>query len=62
LDLPHQTVHTATQLAYEISRGDWINDPQKLNAIVKQMQISEEASNQVMQYIDEMVVEKNPGS
>ena len=62
LEAPHQTVHSATQLAYEVSRGDWINDPQKLEAIVKQMYIAEEASNLVMKYIDEMVVEKNPGS
>jgi len=62
LDLPHQTVHTSTQLAYDISRGDWINEPHKLAEIIKHMQICEDASNLVMKYIDEMVVEKNSKS
>lgn len=59
LDIPHQTVHSTTQLAYAISREDWVNDPQKLDAIIKQMQFSEQASTLVMQQIDEMVEEKN---
>lgn len=59
LDFPHQEVHRTTQLAYEISRGNWAEDPRKLDEIIKQMQLSEEASSQVMQYIDDMVEEKN---
>lgn len=59
LDLPHQTVHSTTQLAYSLSRGDWLHDPQRLDSIIKQMQLSEEASILVMQHIDEMVEEKN---
>ena len=62
LELPHQAVHSTTQLAYALSREDWVNDPQKLDAIIKQMQFSEEASILVMQHIDEMVEEKNCNS
>jgi methyl-accepting chemotaxis protein len=58
LDLPHGEVHRTTQLAYQISRGNWQDDPGKLDEIIKQMQISERASGLVMQYIDEMVEEK----
>lgn len=61
LDFPHQEVHRATQMAYEISRGNWSEDPRKLDEIIKQMQLSEEASGLVMKYIDEMVEEKNHG-
>ncbi|MCQ8104425.1 methyl-accepting chemotaxis protein [Methylomonas sp. SURF-2] len=59
LDLPHLDVHQSTQLAYELSRGDWVNDSFKLDEIIKQMHASEAASSLVMQYIDEMVEEKN---
>lgn len=58
LELPHQNVHRTTQLAYEISRGDWVNDAFKLDEIIKQMHESEAASGLVMQYIDDMVEEK----
>lgn len=61
LDFPHQEVHRATQMAYEISRSNWAENPRKLDEIIKQMQVSEEASALVMKYIDEMVEEKHQG-
>lgn len=59
LDLPHQEVHRSTQLAYNISRENWETDSRKLDEIIKQMQVAEEASGMVMKYIDDMVEEKN---
>ncbi|AEG02491.1 methyl-accepting chemotaxis protein [Methylomonas methanica] len=59
LEIPHQDVHRTTQLAYEISRGNWEVDGFKLDEIIKQMHESEAASGLVMQYIDDMVEEKN---
>lgn len=59
LELPHQEVHRTTQLAYEISRGNWEVDAFKLDEIIRQMHASEAASGLVMQYIDDMVEEKN---
>ena len=59
LDLPHQEVHRSTQLAYETSRGNWAEDENKLEEIIRQMRLSEDASAQVMKLIDEMVEEKN---
>lgn len=62
LDFPHQEVHRASQLAYTISRENWEDDPHKLDEIIKQMQLAEEASSLVMKHIDDMVEEKNRGS
>lgn len=61
LDHPHCEVHKATQNAYTISREDWTTDARKLDEIVNQMRLAELASAEVMQYIDEMVEEKNRG-
>jgi len=58
LDFPHQEVHRATQLAFNISRENWEEDPRKLDEIIKQMQAAEEASSLVMRFINEMVEEK----
>ena len=52
-------MHKATQRAYEISRQTWITDPAMLDEIIRQMQIAEQASAEVMQYIDDMVEEKH---
>ncbi len=59
LDAPHRDVHKATQAAYTISREDWQGDPQKLDEIISHMRLAEQASGEVMQYIDEMVKEKH---
>lgn len=60
LDAPHREVHRATQAAYGISREDWPADPQKVDNIINQMRCAEQASGEVMHYIDEMVKEKHP--
>ena len=62
LDHPHGDVHQATQSAYIVSREDWPSDPLKLDEIINQMQLAEQASAEVMQFIDEMVEEKHRGS
>lgn len=59
LEYPHNQVHLTTQQAYAISRQDWANDPQKLDEIINQMQLTEQASAEVMRHIDGMVEEKN---
>jgi hypothetical protein len=61
LDLPHQEVHRTTQMAYQVSRGNWSEDAHKLSEIIKQMELSEQASAEVMKCIDEMVEEKYRG-
>ncbi|MGD0959727.1 MAG: methyl-accepting chemotaxis protein [Methylomonas sp.] len=58
LEHPHHDVHHCTQQAYEYSRQDWLNNSQKLEEIIKQMQLAENASTEVMKYVDDMVEEK----
>jgi hypothetical protein len=52
-------VHKATQRAYEVSRERWIDDPGMLDEIIRQMQVAEAASADVMQFIDAMVEERH---
>lgn len=59
LEAPHQEVHRATQAAYEFSRSNWEGDSHKLDEIIEQMRVSEEASSRVMTYIDDMIEQKN---
>lgn len=59
LEQPHAAVHDSTQQAYKLSRGNWNENFTQLDDIVKHMQQAEDASGLVMQYIDEMVEEKN---
>lgn len=61
LDLPHQEVHRTTQMAYRISRENWAEDVHKQEEIIKQMELSELASAEVMKCIDGMVEEKYHG-
>lgn len=61
LNQPHTEVHLATQHAYEISRQQWMENPEMLDEIIEQMQVAEQASNKVMQCIDDMVEEKYRG-
>ncbi len=58
LDHPHHQVHSATHHAYEISRSNWVEDPKKLDGIIDQMRIVEQASAEVMLCIDGMIDEK----
>ncbi len=59
LDHPHGLVHQSTQNAYAASRQNWQADPKLLEEIIDHMKLTEQASAEVMQYIDEMVKEKN---
>lgn len=58
LDTSHSHVHSFTQKAYKISRGNWIDESHLLNEIVGCMQKAEDASALVMDAIDAMVEEK----
>lgn len=60
LELPHGDVHNYTQQAYAFSRENWAEDAQLLENIISQMQLSEEASSDVMTQIDTMIEEKHP--
>lgn len=59
LEQPHAEVHDSTQLAYQISRGNWNENQSQLDDIIIHMRHAEDASGLVMHYIDEMVEEKN---
>lgn len=59
LNQPHADVHKTTQHAYAISRDKWVENPAMLDEIIRQMQLAEQASAEVMQYIDAMVEEKH---
>jgi len=59
LDLPHGDVHSFTQQAYATSRENWLDNPNLLGDIIKQMQQSEDASAEVMAQIDGMINEKH---
>ncbi len=59
LNQPHADVHKTTQRAYEVSRDKWVDDPGMLDEIIRQMQLAEAASAEVMQYIDAMVEERH---
>lgn len=58
LKIPHEKVHGFTQKAYASSRRNWQEDIQTLEAIIAQMQQSENASKSVMAQIDTMINEK----
>ncbi len=59
LSHPHADVHQYTQDAYAVSRKNWQEHPDLLNSILTHMQRTEEASADVMHYIDSMVEEKH---
>lgn len=59
LEQPHADVHHYTQQAYHLSRGDWATHPDDIEHILSQIKRAEDASGLVMQYIDNMVEEKN---
>ncbi len=56
---PHADVHQSTQEAYAVSRGNWVDQPELLESILAHMERSENASTDVMNYIDLMVEEKH---
>lgn len=59
LEQPHADVHHYTQQAYQLSRDDWACHPDDIENILAQIKRAEDASGLVMQYIDDMVEEKN---
>ncbi len=59
LAAPHAEVHQFTQHAYSASRKDWLEHPDLLDNILSQMQQTEDASADVMNYIDAMVEERH---
>ncbi|MBS3965018.1 MAG: CZB domain-containing protein [Methylomonas sp.] len=59
LDQPHADVHTHTQTAYQLSRGNWTQNVELLQDIIASMASSEAASAQVMRHIDEMIEERH---
>ncbi|WP_031434371.1 methyl-accepting chemotaxis protein [Methylomarinum vadi] len=59
LAAPHADVHQYTQQAYAVSRQNWQENPDLLDNILSCMQQTEDASADVMNYIDAMVEEKH---
>lgn len=59
LAAPHAEVHQSTQDAYAVSRKNWQEHPNLLNDILTYMQRTEDASSEVMYYINAMVEEKH---
>ncbi|XBS22528.1 methyl-accepting chemotaxis protein [Methylomarinum sp. Ch1-1] len=59
LAAPHADVHQFTQEAYEVSRKNWQENLDLLDNILTHMQHTEDASADVMNYIDAMVEEKH---
>ncbi len=59
LDTPHQAVHFHVQKAIEFAGLDWKKDQEIRDQIIEQMTLSEQASSEVLQHIDDMVVGDN---
>jgi hypothetical protein len=59
LSYPHADVHQSTQEAYAASRENWLDQSEILNSIFVHMKLTEDASADVMNYIDLMVEEKH---
>jgi len=55
---PHHKVHASVQEALEASRKDWENDEKIRQEILSHVAASEEASNEVMQLVAEMIEEQ----
>ncbi len=58
LKIPHAQVHSHTREAYQASRENWSEHEQFIDQILQNMQLCEDASNQVMTLIDRMVEQK----
>ncbi len=59
LSSPHNNVHQFTAAALDYSHQNWQENTTILNNIVEAMQKSEQASLEVMQFIDQMIEEKH---
>jgi hypothetical protein len=59
LDLPHSLVHSNVHRALAISRENWIDKPLLRDELMNHMEAAENASTQVVKFVDEMVREKH---
>ncbi|RDE19061.1 chemotaxis protein [Motiliproteus coralliicola] len=57
LETPHQLVHQHVQQALAVSEGNWQQNEQLRQEIIAHMDASEQASNDVLNYIDRMIQE-----
>ncbi len=62
LEPPHAEVHSAIQKAVNISKGDWSRDEAASAAMVAALESGEQASREVVEWIDQMVEEKHRAS
>ncbi len=58
LNDPHRLVHAEVQAALEASAGDWENDEQLRKAILRHIEASEVASDEVMRLVADMIEEQ----
>ncbi len=61
ISTPHRLVHENVQQALQAASGDWLHDDQMMHKIVSSMHSAEEASQRVMQLLNQMVEEKHRG-
>ncbi|HNU64422.1 MAG TPA: CZB domain-containing protein [Thiobacillaceae bacterium] len=59
MESPHHTVHHAAQAMLALLRQEWDKDPDLQQAIFARLEAMEQASQQVMDIIGMMVVEKH---
>ncbi len=58
LEEPHRRVHAGVHAAIEKARKDWLHDAKILDAIIEHMRDAEQASQEVIRLIGEMVKQK----
>ncbi|MBI5780106.1 MAG: CZB domain-containing protein [Rhodocyclales bacterium] len=58
LEEPHRRVHASVHAAIEEARKDWLRDARILDAIIANMREAEQASQEVIRLIGEMVKQK----
>ncbi|MCW8886953.1 MAG: CZB domain-containing protein [Motiliproteus sp.] len=58
LHTPHKAVHYHVQQALLLSEGNWQKNEELRLQIIEQMRGSEEASNEVLECIDQMIAEE----
>jgi hypothetical protein len=62
LEEPHRRVHSGVRAATELARQNWLRDAKILDAIIQAMRNAEQASQEVIRLIGEMVQQKYGGS
>ncbi|MDD3433692.1 MAG: CZB domain-containing protein, partial [Tepidiphilus sp.] len=58
LEEPHRRVHAGVHAAIEEARKDWLHDARILDTIIEHMREAEQASQEVIRLIGEMVKQK----